>query len=89
MDCDATQAIDFAEYDDETDDEIPAGEKKTVSLIIIWVIRYIFDIHVVVSVRTQYYVTVRYGYHTRILRTLNIQFYVLNFTPPILRPPEI
>jgi len=34
------------------------------------------------SVRKQYYVTVRYGYHTRILRPGIIQSYAPNFTAP-------
>jgi len=38
------------------------------------------------SVRTQYYVTVRYGYHTGILRPRNIQFYAPNFTPQFYGP---
>jgi len=43
--------------------------------------------NIITSVRTQYYVTVRYGYHTGILRPRNIQFYAPHFTPPILQPP--
>jgi len=41
-----------------------------------------------ISVRMQYNVTVRYGYHTRILRPRIIQSYAPNFTPPILRVPK-
>jgi len=40
------------------------------------------------SVRTQYYVTVRYGYHTRILRPRIIQSYAPILRPQFYGPPK-
>jgi len=34
MDIEATQALDFAEYDDETDDEDSGGNKKPVKCLL-------------------------------------------------------
>jgi len=44
---------------------------------------------ILASVRTQYYVTVQYGYHTSILRPRNTQFYAPILRPQFYGPPEI